>query len=187
MTPHNFAISQFRCTPKAQQILTQSSMDTEPLGLNEDERQILSLTDQYYSPESENKQWLQEAFQELYEKVNLSRLVALNLLTFEVPSSSSANATGIETTSLITQLNNRHARLQDNVKDNSPIATTGKSDFQDQHFNTDQHSNTSNKDFSLEFGKNANQARFILDFRQEHNTTPDSIDPMLQFAAGIDR
>ena len=182
MTPHNFAISQFRCTPKAQQILTQSLMNTEPLGLNEEERQILSLTNQYYSPESENKQWLQEAFQELYEKVNLSRLVALNLLTFEVPSSiSSANTMGIEATSLITQLNNRHDRLQDNIKDNSPIATTGKSDFQDQHFNT------SDKDFSLEFGKNANQARFILDFRQEHNTTPDPVDPLLQFAAGIDR
>lgn len=102
MPTTNFAINHFTCTPLAQQVLAKIASGSQTdIELSEDERLLLILTCQYHSDTSEQKQLIQEAFQELYERVDLTRLVILKLLNFE------GQRQARETTGLIEKLTQR--------------------------------------------------------------------------------
>ncbi|WP_227429855.1 hypothetical protein [Psychrobacter sp. I-STPA6b] len=73
------AIQHFTCTALAKQNLLSSDID-----LTDNEKAVLEMVAHYDTSDNELKSEIEDLFAELYEHVNLTRLVALNLLKYHV-------------------------------------------------------------------------------------------------------
>ena len=75
------AIQHFTCTPLARKNLLTPDLKIE---LNEDEIAVLELIAHYDVSSIARKLEIEDIFSQMYEHVNLSRLVALNLLKYHI-------------------------------------------------------------------------------------------------------